>query len=541
MGTFLFLTALVIVALLFIGFGFKLVSIEVLNLFMFRLGGWVKRMADGFVRAPLVGLVLGLTTYESGLYAHFNQLLAEDVKIPLNRASQMVLWNRVGQIFFVWILFQPLGVFLFFILALLGLMFVIERKIFPFMIAVLLGICIIKYGAYMLNFADEYLEKYNTAVMQVLQHNFQSITGASLGLGILVSLLFCSLAPALLVSVAAAEFLELTRSQGLWMLCGIFIGLSLYSAWIERASRGSMRAILKLRKHQEWALVAVFFILALIGGPWIPSPQNPTSFVASVGGITLLASLLFGWGLPVATSKDELLGRQYYSRYAFSSCYAGIKLFIHQLTKSIAPLTFYTSLLEKALYSRDNVGSDADKIHRTFKARFAELKYYIKKLKRNDDGTKAAAQVPIMDKMLDDLVGIEGNLYKKTIAMQSLEIPPEYEEKMVGVLDALTQAEDAVLMTYISLMENPTKEEVYLMRSITDALLERLKELDTGWKTFLGIEEDAFLSQNGEALHDFLKLYKADVTHIKNLAHHLQKWINFLPRYDPRQSRLQQA
>ena len=122
----------------------------------------------------------------------------------------MILWNRVGQIFFVWILFQSLGVFLFFVLALFGLMFFIEKKIFPFMIAILVGICIVKYGAYMLNFADDFLERYNMATMHVLQQKFQSFPAAALGLGVVASLLFCSLAPALLVSVVAAKFLALT-------------------------------------------------------------------------------------------------------------------------------------------------------------------------------------------------------------------------------------------------------------------------------------------------------------------------------------------
>ena len=520
----IFSLILVFVALLFIKVGFKLVEADTLNLLMFQLGKVVKNAIQGFWLAP-TSYLLGVMSYESGLFAYFNKAVAYREPLPLSSASQMLFWNRLGQIAFVWIIFQPLWVFICFILSILIALLLIEKKVFPFMIAVLLGIFFIKYGAYMLEFAGDYFAKYGSHdILANIQEWVHANTWAIFVIPFLITLLFNSLTPAFITVVIALNFLGLSAQQGLLALSAIFSALCCYSLFVGKELKGAMQKILQIRTVQEGTLAILFFVLSLMASSFFPPLKLPGDFIAAVAGVVLIVGLV-NLCIPQRLHEEEEggPGLSLFPRYAFASSFAGIKLFIYQLTKGAAAVTSYTTLQEGAL-RQELVEVDANHLHSELGYRLRELNTYLKTLKKQRDETSAAAQVPIMQEMLHHLEVIEGNLYTKTLIMNRSRAP----EELLDTLDSFIQAEDAVLSTYFSLMENPDQEEIETMHQITHALLGRLGEM-----------EDSSVAS--EIVKKLLELYKSDIAAIESLANLLEKWVNFLPRYDLRHARLQQA
>jgi len=540
MYTTIIAVCVIAISLGFLLFGFRLLNINILNLLTFNSYKIIQR----FSSSRLTGLFLGLTTSESGLFGYLNRTIAENENNTNSHLKKLIDWNLLGQYLFVFILLLPFPLFIAYMLAYFALIYWIDRKIFPHSITVLVALILIKYSVILLLFSIDYIHQSDIQVFEVFQHFAGTIYFTS-SIGFLLGFLVSSLASALILATILLVKIQATTFQSILMLACLHLGMSCYYLIRSAKLREFIFQAVKFAMKSHFIYAILFGLIASIIYVFKVTAFNMTDNLIT---FSLTACALAFLGLLVnsvisfrSASKQRLLTKidtdKYFSRYAFTNSYAGLKLFTKELAQAMVPLQHYTSVMESYINEKGYT-NNVEILHSSFKQRFRELQSYLKKLKRFDDGTRAAEQSYILVELVEDLRLLEENIYKKTLALKSFNIPEGFDVNAVSVLNNFIQAEDAILSTFISLLENPNKEDVGVLKSITANLSHSLPET-TELKSWIGVKLATITEREESALRYFFEIYASDIEIILKVTDLFEEWINFLPRYDPDLAHLQ--
>lgn len=515
---------LINLTLLLLGFflcflGAKLIQNSSQNALVFHAYDFTDTHSKGFISSKILGLLLGVGSFESGLFSFMNNKISLSQTFTFYQRESLINWTIVGQYLFVLLLFCPIYIYICFILFYsLGIIW-IDKKIYPHTLSIIISLSLIKFSTVLLLMGLTFIKEQDDLnlfgnVAHFLENRYILFT-----LGTLLGLILHPLAFILIVANLFFYIFDATIYSVLFFLSAVHLGIGIGYGVVTRRLGGQAAGFIAIYSLTHFIVSLVFFLAALSidQGKTVHTPLQTPLVGILISAVAIIISSLIEQipSLQVFWPLSKT-GSRYYMPYAFNTNLYGGKLFGRELAQMISPVMNY-SLVGK---------EESSDIHQQFNTRFGELQSYANTMLCQQNNTLADHLVNVLTSLLQQLKLLRSNMIRKIALAKHLPRP------LMDYIELNKQLKhDALMTTYISLLQNPQMGSISTLEEITKVLCQRInhhRQSIAKWsknnlKDVSYEEEDAVL--------EYLLLYESDIHILKKISLLWAQWTEFIPNY----------
>lgn len=505
--------------------GEKVIQITAQNAFVYNVQGVASTYSKTKYGSGFVGFLLGLLTFDTGLFSYMNNKISLGSPISDRERNQLIIWNLAGQYFFTLLVFAPSLVYIPFVAAAFLFFWWIDKFLFPHSFSLLIGFVLLKLSTVVLFFAINFITVHaGDQIFINLAPYFQNLA-LMLAIGILLGLLFKTLILPMIVLSVLIYATGIPYILGLVFLLGLHTGMGIHYWRISRQLQGTAADFTKTFSLANFLLALLYVLL----GSFLYFKQDPwhlsslISFPLAAFMLALVEVIVVSLFQPLLSLKNQepKFGRKYYFPHGFSNTLACGRVFGRELLRFISPVIHHT-LSEQA---------QSNETRLLYLNRFKELSLYRKNLKHHYENTLTAQQIDAMLEIFEDVVNLESNFQRRSDLLSDDFLPTSLKQYASEVKKNRVEWNDFLRSTFISILQNPKEESSAKLEETANRLCMRIEELRLSLMGWAKENLKGLSITQEEAILEYLLLYESDAALITHLAEAWKKWVKFNPNY----------